>query len=198
MTCSGEWASRYPRSAWFQIGFEFVYLLVVLFVCTSILIWIGFQVAPPSPLDRRTISFFGASLEYPRDRTFLLWLAVGLSGIVGGACFALKYLYHAVAQWEWNCDRILWRIIVPLLSGAVAVFVSMLVASGVIAIIDARFFSSFYGGIGAGWLIGYFSDHVLGALQKLALRWFGTVDERRGSGEQPSADRGSGHEPGAH
>jgi hypothetical protein len=173
----GDWRSRYPRRAWIQIAFEFSYLALVLLSCVSVLVWVGYQVAPPTPLDSRATSFLGIGIEYPRDRLFLLWLAVGMSGVVGGTCFALKYLYHAVAKWEWNGDRILWRVIVPPLSGTVAVVVAMLGASGVVALIDARFFSSFYGAVGAGWLIGYFTDHVLAALQRLAQRWFGTVDE---------------------
>lgn len=188
----GDWASRYARSAWVQIGAEFGYLVIVLLVCMAVLVWIGYEVAPPAPLDARAFSLplLGISFEYPRDRTFLLWLSVGLSGAVGGSCFALKWLYHSVAKAEWNRDRILWRFIVPPLSGTVAVFVSMLVASGVVALIDSRFFSSFYGAIGAGWLIGYFSDSVLAALQKLAHRWFGTVDEPDRSSETKPADRG--------
>jgi hypothetical protein len=122
----------------------------------------------------------GLALEYPRDRTFLLWIAVGLSGVVGGTSFALKWLYHSVAKALWNRDRILWRLIVPALSGTLAVFVSMLVASGILSLIDSRFFNNFYGAVGAGWLLGYFSDNVLASLQKLAHKWFGTVDEPKG------------------
>jgi hypothetical protein len=186
----GDWHSRYAISAWRQIFFEFGYLVTVLAACTVVLFWIGYVVGPPAPLDARAFSFLGIQLEYPRDRTFLLWLTVGLSGVVGGSCFALKFLYHAVAKGEWNRDRILWRLIVPALSGAVALSVSMLVASGVIALIDSRFFSNFYGAVGAGWLIGYFSDNVLAALQKLAGRWFGTVDEPKGGNGTGRADRG--------
>jgi hypothetical protein len=101
--------------------------------------------------------------------------------MVGGSCFALKWLYHSVAKGLWNRDRILWRLIVPILSGAVAVFVSMLVASGILSLIDSKFFSNFYGVAGVGWLIGYFSDNVLASLQKLAHKWFGTVDDPKGS-----------------
>ncbi len=186
----GDWASRYARSAWIQIAIELGYLGIVLLSCAAVLVWIGYEVGPPASLDARAISFFGIQFEYPRDRTFLLWLSVGLSGVVGGSCFALKWLYHSVAKGEWNRDRILWRIIVPPLSGTVAVFVSMMAASGAIALIDSRFFSGFYGAIGAGWLIGYFSDNALAALQKLAHRWFGTVDEAKGSSGTTPADRG--------
>lgn len=117
-------------------------------------------------------------LVYPRDRTLLLWVSIGLSGVVGGASFALKWLYHSVAKWSWNRDRILWRLIVPVLSGIVSVFVALMVASGVVSFINSQFFNNFYGACGAGFFIGYFSDNVLAALQNLATKWFGTVDKR--------------------
>jgi len=187
----GDWGSRYGRSAWVQIALEFLYLVVILLSCGAGLVWIGYHVAPPSPLDARAITFFGVPFDYPRDRTFLLWAAVGFSGAIGGACFALKWLYHSVAKALWNRDRILWRLIVPVLSGTVAVFVSMLVASGILSLIDSRFFNSFYGAVGSGWLVGYFSDNVLASLQKLAHKWFGTVDEPKGSsGATPEPEDG--------
>jgi hypothetical protein len=178
----GDWSSRFPISAWVQIGLELLYLLIILLGCAAVLLWIGYVVAPPASADARAFSPFGIQVEYPRDRTILIWLSVALSGMVGGSCFALKWLYHSVAKKEWNRDRLVWRLIVPLLSGAVAVSVSLLVASGVIALLDPRFFSSFYGAVGAGWLIGYFSDNVLAALRRLADRWFGRVDEPGDSG----------------
>lgn len=136
------------------------------------------------------MTLFGIPFAYPKDRIFLLWVSVGLSGMVGGSCFALKWLYHSVAKGLWNRDRILWRLIVPILSGTVAVFVSMLVASGILSLIDSKFFSNFYGVTGVGWLIGYFSDNVLASLQKLAHKWFGTVDDPTGSaGTTPGAGK---------
>lgn len=150
---------------------------MALILCVVGLLWIGYYVAAPSPLDIRHISIFGFEFDYPRDRTFLLWISVGLSGTLGGTSFALKWLYHSVAKGLWNQDRILWRLIVPVLSGTLAVFVSMLIASGVLSLINSRFFANFYGAVGVSWLVGYFSDNVLASLQKLALRWFGTVDD---------------------
>lgn len=163
---------------------------MVLLTCTLGLAWIGYHVAPPSPADNQTAILLGLPIAYPKDRTFLLWLSVGLSGMVGGSCFALKWLYHSVAKGLWNRDRVLWRLIVPVLSGSVAVFVSMLVASGVLSLIDSKFFSNFYGATGTGWLVGYFSDNVLASLQKLAHKWFGTVDDPKGSsGTTPGAEQ---------
>ncbi len=184
----GQWASRYGGSAWVQIGIEFAYLVLILLICTAGLIWIGYYVAPPSPADHQSMTLFGITFAYPKDRNFLLWISVGFSGMIGGCCFALKWLYHSVAKGMWNRDRVLWRLIVPVLSGCVAVFVSMLVASGILSLIDSKFFSNFYGAAGIGWLVGYFSDNVLASLQKLAHKWFGTVDDPKGSaGTTPGA-----------
>ena len=79
--------------------------MLVLFVSVILLAWIGYHVAPPTPLDQRAIPLLGLELVYPRDRTFLLWIAVGLSGVVGGTSFALKWLYHSVAKALWNRDK---------------------------------------------------------------------------------------------
>ena len=186
----GQWESRYVGSAWLQIGIEFAYLALMLLICTAGLLWIGYHVAPPSPADHQSMALFGVTFTYPKDRNFFLWVCVGLSGVIGGSCFSLKWLYHSVAKGLWNRDRVLWRLIVPVLSGSVAVFVSMLVASGILSLIDAKFFSNFYGATGIGWLVGYFSDNVLASLQKLAHKWFGTVDDPKGSpGTTPGAGR---------
>lgn len=145
-------------------------------VAGSILIWIGYYVAVPSPEDVRKLPIAG--LIYPRDRTLILWVSIALSGVAGGASFDLKWLYHSVAKWTWNRDRLLWRLMVPFLSGTLAVFVAMMIRSGVVSFLNAAFFDNFYGGLSAGFLIGYFSDNVLAALQNLAVKWFGTVDKR--------------------
>lgn len=184
----GEWRTRYDRGAWLQIAIEFSYLFLILVVAAVGLTWIGYYVAPPSPEDARSLPLF--NLAYPRDRSFLLWAGVGLSGIAGGASFALKWLYHSVAKWSWNRDRILWRLVVPPLSGTLAVFVGLMISSEVVSFLNAKFFDNFYGAIGAGYFIGYFSDNVLAALQNTAGKWFGTVDKAhvRRKDDRPAID----------
>jgi len=139
------------------------------------LLSIGKIVAPDSPADAGHLPF---DIAYPRDRRFLIWLSVALSGSAGGTAFALKWLYHSVAKWTWNRDRILWRLIVPPLSGVFAVFVAFMVSAEIVPFLNAKAFDSFYRALGAGFLLGYFSDNVLAALQNLAVRWFGTVDTK--------------------
>lgn len=171
----GHFVSRYPLSAWAQIGFEFLFLITVLGLIALALLQIGSLVAADSPADTGTLPF---GLRYPEDRRFLIWVSIALSGSAGGTAFALKWLYHSVAKWTWNRDRLLWRFIVPPLSGVFAVFVAFMVASEIVPFLDSKAFDSFYRALGGGFLLGYFSDNVLAALQNLAVRWFGTVDSR--------------------
>lgn len=161
--------------------------MVLLIASIAGLIWIGYYVAPDAPADNRNLPLL--DLIYPRDRKFLLWVSVALSGVAGGAAFDLKWLYHSWAKWTWNCDRLFWRLLVPILSGCVAVFVSMMVSSGVLSFINPAFFNNFYGSLSAGFLIGYFSDNALAALQNVAMKWFGTVDKKyTGRNEAPGHD----------
>lgn len=170
----GEYKTRYDKAAWLQITAEFLYLIVLLFLGAAALLWLGYFVAATSPEDQRQFGYFA----YPRDREFLLGLTIALSGLVGGTAFSLKWLYHAVAEWSWNVDRVFWRLIVPFLSGILAFFVASMISAGIVSVFNAAFFSNFFGALGGGFFIGYFSDNVLAALQNLAVKWFGTVDKR--------------------
>lgn len=170
----GEYESRYKAPAIRQIRLEFSYLIFLLLACSAALVWIGYVAGAASPDDIRTFGF----ISYPRDRSILLAVTVALSGIVGGTAFALKWLYHSVAKWTWNKDRVWWRLIVPFLSGILAFFVSAMITAGIVSVFNAEFFKNFYGALGGGFFIGYFSDNVLAALQNLAIKWFGTVDNR--------------------
>jgi hypothetical protein len=170
----GHFVSRYPWGAWFQIGLEFIFLVMVMAAVSISLLTIGKVVGarPTAPQD------IALGLQYPRDRNFLIWVSIALSGSAGGTAFALKWLYHSVAKWTWNRDRILWRFIVPVLSGVFAVFVAFMVSAEIVPFLNAKAFDNFYRALGAGFLFGYFSDNVLAALQNLAAKWFGTVDTR--------------------
>ena len=170
----GQFETRYPPEAWRQIKWEFAYLVLIFLISACALLWIGYVCGASSPGDRRAFWFIG----YPRDRAFLLLLTVALSGTVGGTAFSLKWLYHSVAKWSWNRDRVLWRLIVPFLSGSLALFVSAMITAEVISVFNDDFFRNFYGALAGGFFIGYFSDNVLAALQNLAVKWFGTVDKK--------------------
>ena len=150
---------------------------MVLGGCSGLLITIGYQAAANQPglADKPIEHAMLFGLSYPRDRQFLIWVSVSLSGVVGGTAFALKWLYHSVARDTWNHDRIIWRLVVPVLSGVLAVFVGFMVASGIVPFLNTKAFDHFYEALGIGFFIGYFSDNVLAKLQRLANQWFGVA-----------------------
>ena len=178
--CKGDFETRYTITAWVQIGLELLYLIFALTLVSGILVFLGYMASAYS-----TESFHGLSFElnYQRDRKLLLWVTVALSGAAGGCAFALKWLYHSVAKQNWNRDRVLWRFIVPPLSGVFAVFVAFMISSEIVPFLNSKAFDNFYMCLGGGFFLGYFSDNVLASLQNLAVKWFGTVDGRFKSDE---------------
>jgi hypothetical protein len=182
---SGDFTSRYPCNAWVQITLEFVYLCAVLGIAGALLFWVGYDLAlcARQP-DRNVLS----ALECGVHRELVIWLAISLAGICGGASFALKWHYHAVARWLWNRDRVIWRLTVPILSGVLAVFVAFMIAGGIVPFFNKHAFDNFYIALGFGFFAGYFSDHVLAALQRLAKHTFGLLDQPDGGKPKPHTD----------
>ena len=176
----GDYCSRYPRSAWLQIVSELIYLLVILIGATSCLLIIGYDVNR-DPGDTGLVAYY---FEFPRHRSLLVWITIGLAGVSGGAAFSLKWLYHSVAKFIWNRDRVLWRITVPVLSGVLAVFLGFMIVSGLIPFLNKKSFDNFYIAMGYGFFSGYFSDNVLAALQRLARNTFGTADGKHGEADK--------------
>ncbi|MCI0565136.1 MAG: DUF1129 domain-containing protein [Nitrososphaera sp.] len=189
----GDWRSRYDGEAWVQIGIELLYLALLLGTATGSLAIIGLSISNLHPIeshvevvfsdleitktirnpseDRVKIVFF----DFETSRTILIWIAVAVSGMIGGITFDLKWLYHAVAKHKWNRDRVLWRLIVPIVSGMVSTFVAFMIVSGIVPFLNNRSFDSLYFGMGFGFLFGYFSDNVIAALHNLAQRIFHTT-----------------------
>lgn len=171
----GSFASRYPSSAWAQIVLEFAYLLAILSVCTISLTWIGFHL---SGHDSAITSVGLFPFEYPRHHVLLVWIATALAGMCGGIAFDLKWLYHSVAKGTWHRDRWLWRVTVPILSGMLAVFLAFAIVAGIVPFLDQKAFTGFYVALGFGFIIGYFSDNTIAALQRLARHTLGTLDNK--------------------
>ena len=148
---------------------------MVLAFCSWLLISIGYCAGAPRFNQNNTVieQSLPFGLSYPRDRQFTIWLCVALSGTVGGTSFTLKWLYHTIAKDTWHHDRIIWRLVVPILSGVFAVFVGFMVASGLVPFLNTKAFDQFYWSLAVGFFIGYFSDNVLAKLQRLANQWFG-------------------------
>lgn len=154
------------------------YLVCVLGVSSGTLICIGHLVSTADGDAVRLVN--GCELTI----ILLKWIAVALAGLIGGTTYDLNWLYHSVARDTWNVDRLLWRILVPPVSGTVAVFFSFLMEAGLVNVIGARPIS-WYAAIGLGFLFGYFSDDVVAYLYRWSSRIFGST-ERTTDGESSS------------
>jgi hypothetical protein len=97
-------------------------------------------------------------------------------GAFGGTLFDAKYLYHTVAKGSWNADRLVWRLLTPMISGGLAFGLVALVASGLLPLLDAQKIRVAPATVGFSMLAGYFSDNAIAALAKQANRLFGTMD----------------------
>ena len=97
--------------------------------------------------------------------------------MLGGCCFGLKWMYHSVAKSIWNADRRLWRFLTPLLSGVVALFTLLLVASGLLQIFDKDVVQRPAAVLAFGFLVGYFSDRALAKMAELADTLLGRTDK---------------------
>lgn len=168
----GSWASRYPRPAWVQITVELIYLSAILIACLLVVIDPALSKSDLSAQTGSYISYFGG-LEI--RSTALKWVSLGVSGLVGGTVFSLKWLYHSVAKGVWSRDRILWRFVVPLNSATVALFTGFLFASGAVPFLKDESLDSPLMAASFGFIFGYFSDSILAALQNFAQRIFGTL-----------------------
>ena len=160
----GQYKSRYPWHVWLQVLIELTVLLIALTVALYV---VALSLWP----NREDVTQLDQFVAQARP-----WPAVFCAGVAGGCLFALKFLYHTVAKEEWNRDRVLWRFIVPLNSGTLALFSGFGITAGIIPFIDQRLFDKIYIALFFGFFIGHFSDNFLAALQRLALNWFGTVD----------------------
>ncbi|ESZ70677.1 hypothetical protein X727_12515 [Mesorhizobium sp. L103C119B0] len=169
---AGQWRSRYPMSAWCQIGLELVYLLTFLALAGTAILYLGICISnTPKGVQSIQIGIFNQAFH----RQMIDWVLVVLSGAVGGLTFDLKWLYHSVAHGFWSRDRVLWRLLVPLISGVVSVFLAFIIVSGLVPFVKNESFRTTYFSLGFGFLFGYFSDNVIAALQNFAQRYIGTT-----------------------
>ena len=170
----GEYTSRYPISAWCHIAPEFLLLAFYLILPSCFLL--DSIIEPQENLVRDGYvysSILGAYVSSSNAK----WIALALAGFIGGAVFDLKWLYHSVAKGIWNRDRCLWRIIVPFNSAMVSLFTGFLFASGVIPFLKDENFENILTLLGFGFVFGYFSDNILAAMQNLARKAFGTLND---------------------
>lgn len=167
----GDWSSRYSWVAWIQIAVELLYLLFLLLICLALL----FDAIVSSNLNSATEQVQSSLMGISITVAIAKWIALAVSGMIGGIVFDLKWLYHSVAYHIWNRDRCLWRVSVPIISAMVSLFTGFLFASGLVPFLKDEPFDNIYTLLGCGFVFGYFSDNILAALQNFALRIFGTL-----------------------
>jgi hypothetical protein len=179
----GQYQSAYSFWAWVQIVGELTYLLIVLGTSFAALVLLAKYLV----LKETSGSVF-ALMGSPTESTpLVVYAAVTFSGICGGCASSLKWLYHAVAKQRWHRDRLIWRLIVPPLSGILAVFTALMIISGIVPFLNRTSLAGPASGAALGFFVGLFSDNLLAALQKVAFRAFGTVDVRTTSKPEQSS-----------
>lgn len=178
----GDWESRYPCRAWVHIAAEGLVLVGSLLASVWLLIELAKKVVIGAPH-----AFLPWLLgNPPADSAIWPWTAVALSGVCGGCAASLKWLYHSVAKGHWHCDRVVWRLTVPLQGGVLAVFTGLMIVSEIVPFLSRASFAAPATGAAFGFFIGFFSDYLLGALHNFALQVFGTLERRRsGTGAPP-------------
>lgn len=170
----GDFESRYPASAWLQIAGELGYLIIVLAASFFSLVLLAKYVV----LEQTEGLISDLLGDMPKGEPLVTWAAMTLAGVCGGCSSSLKWLYHGVAKKRWHRDRVIWRLVVPVLSGVLAPFVGLMVYSGLIPFLNGSPISTPVAGAAFGFFVGFFSDNVLASLQKVAYRLFGTVDKK--------------------
>ncbi len=151
-----NWKTAYPAEAWKRIGAEGLYLVIVLLLAVLL---VEFLIK---------FSFSGHPLA---ER--LLWC--GLGGIIGSWIFSVKWYVRAITHRIWRYDLIAWRLASPWLGIFLAVSAYVLVKTGLLGITfleapgtDERLYA-----YAIGFLVGLFSDVVMGKLTEVAQTLFG-------------------------
>jgi hypothetical protein len=159
-----HWWSWYPPRARRGIRFEAGYLLLLL-LASILFLWVSWRALESTP-----IAEFLAG-DAAEKNLLQRHLSAFLGGVLGGAVYALKWLYHAVARGGWHLDRRLWRIVAPLLSGVMALAFYSILQSGIFNVKVDRDGSEF--AFAFGFLVGLFSDKAAGKLSEIADSLFG-------------------------
>jgi hypothetical protein len=161
----GQWQTRWDAAARRRICMEAIYLALLL---------LGVAVLGLTEFFFDGICKKLLTVPDTRVPAFRMVFAAWSAGTVGGTLFATKWLYHSVAKFSWNADRLLWRLFTPHLSGTLAVAFVVIISSGLVNIFnksDIR--SSVPLALAVGFLVGYFSDSAVAKLTEVASTLFG-------------------------
>jgi hypothetical protein len=151
-----DWKTAYPPEAWKRIQAEGLYLAIVLIVAVLLIEFLlGY------PLSRHQL------VEQ------LLWCGVG--GVIGSWIFSVKWYVRAITHKIWRYDLIAWRLTSPWMGIFLAVSTYVLIKTGVFGVTfnktageDERLYA-----YAIGFLVGLFSDVVMGKLTEVAQTLFG-------------------------
>ncbi|MBI2678269.1 MAG: hypothetical protein HYX28_05770 [Candidatus Koribacter versatilis] len=110
-------------------------------------------------------------LDEEMTGTFTRYIFAWLAGTLGGALFAMKWLYHTVGHTTWHADRRPWRYLTPHISGGLAFAMFAIVRS--VVLLDPRLTKTTAGATAIGFLVGFFSDNAVAKLADVAKKIFG-------------------------
>ena len=158
-----QWKSEYPIEArrwiWGETGILFAIFmasLVFMFLAWKGVLcdWLGIEPGQEHEIFERYVFF-------------------SLGGLLGGAVFAIKWLYRAVARGFWHEDRRPWRLLTPWVSLAVALVVGALLQSNIWG--ESVTLRTGGAAVAVGFLSGYFADSMVAKMYEVANVLFGTV-----------------------
>jgi hypothetical protein len=165
-----DWETKYPAAAIYQIWGEAAYIIAVMAICLYAVFYIVFFTDNDGILNDRPI-FWGL-------------LGAWAAGALGGCCNVIKWMYHLVAKRLWHQDRRLWRILSPILSGVVALFMTFLTTSGLFQFFDKSFIHQPLAVMGFSFLVGLFTDNALKKMAEIAAILFSVSDRITNKKEQ--------------
>ena len=172
-----DWRSKFPPEARKHIRREAWYLFLVFLIClvaTFYMLYLADAVSatPVSPPAQG-----GQPGPSPSGSCFMGYICAWISGTLGGCVFGIKWMYHIVAKVTWHEERRLWRLLSPHVSGAVALFMVLLVSSGLLKLFDKGFAQRYTEVMAFGFLVGYFSDRALAKMAEVADTMFGAAKD---------------------
>ncbi|MDL2315861.1 hypothetical protein LJC59_02115 [Desulfovibrio sp. OttesenSCG-928-A18] len=154
---AGEFESRYFGKCTIQLWLEGAWLAILLTVPFLLFIMID--------CDLEKI----ANLFPPLGGHIILsWI----TGILGGTVFATKWFYKSVAHGIWSRDRVFWRLLSPLMSGALGVFAFLFLKGNIFSLINPAVIKDPVNICVIGFVAGLSSDSIMAALSSLSEKLF--------------------------
>lgn len=171
-----QWRSRYDQHARTQIRHEAV--LMGVYIALPVIGALAVAVVSTGEAAPSATEFGWRSI-----------LVTLCGGMLGGALYATKWLYHSVGKGIWHEDRRLWRVFTPLLSAGLSIGLLSLVQSGILVIFDDKKLGNVWNCFGLSFLIGYFSDSATAKLAEVAKTLFGSggISQPAATTPQPAA-----------